>query len=191
MPSSIGRGGIASSPSPNPTPGLCVSGEYIGAPQSIAASATLVGNGVQYFVPVWISRPVTLDRLAVNVTIVGGTGSLMRMGIYYDNGAHTPGTLLLDGGTVDTNGATGLRTVTISQGLGVGLWWFSAAQQANPSPAATVTTIVVAHGAVPTAAPTQPISTRYKTGITGAFVDASGLTTSDGSVGIRVMGRIV
>lgn len=170
---------------------LAVSAAYIGAPQSIAVTATAVGNGVQYFVPVWVPRLLSLDQLAVNVTIVGGTGSLMRLGIYNDTGAHVPGTVLLDAGTVATESGTGLKSITIDQSLTPGLWWFSGCQQGVPSPNATVSTAFLATASSTAGALTQTISCRYKTGVTGAFATASALSAADGVAGIKVLGRVV
>jgi hypothetical protein len=54
------------------------------------------------------------------------------MGIYADNGLGKPGALILDAGTVST--ASGFGTITISQILTGGIYWFAMAEQGGTPP---------------------------------------------------------
>jgi hypothetical protein len=89
-------------------------------------------NGVCRTVPWLISRAVTLTRIGLEVTTAGEVGSLLRLGIYADNGSSYPGALILDAGTV-TGAAVGFPELTINQTLGPGIYWMSAATQAAPT----------------------------------------------------------
>jgi hypothetical protein len=165
-----------------------MSGNYI---SGVAASvgSVLPGNGVLYLIPVNVDRNLTIDQLAINVTVAGGGGSLCRLGIYQD-ASSLPGTLLLDAGTVGT-ATIGLKTITVSQSLTPGRYWFAAVQQGAPTPAATYTTFTGASGAVPASNITSVISGRYAVSITAALPAVATLNAADGSVILRVMGRVV
>jgi len=74
-------------------------------------------------------RGGTLDRLAFNVTTVGGALSVARVGIYTNSSPILiyPDALVVDGGQYDTSavGGTGVKSTTISQELEAGdLYWF-------------------------------------------------------------------
>ena len=87
----------------------------------------------QYFIPLWVPRDLSIDRLACSVSTQGGTGSLIRLGLYANtisSGQDQPGTLVVDGGTVDSAASTGDKTVSFtSTPLTAGLYWLSACQQ--------------------------------------------------------------
>lgn len=88
-----------------------------------------------YFVPLDIGATVTLDRIAIVIpTTVGSVGSVVRLGIYNDDGSNWPGTLLLDAGTVSST-VTGPIAVTISQALTAGRYWMAACGQGAPATA--------------------------------------------------------
>ncbi len=83
--------------------------------------------------PFLAARNITVDRIAVQITIAGGAGTLVRLGIYRDNGAGYPGVLLLDAGSVPADGATGNKTITISQALTKGLYWTALISDGTPT----------------------------------------------------------
>jgi hypothetical protein len=71
--------------------------------------------------PFMVSRPVTVDRIGIAVT-VPAPGSTLHLGIYADDGTGRPGARLLDTGALD--GATvGTREPTVAQYLAPGLYW--------------------------------------------------------------------
>lgn len=88
------------------------------------SSTDTIGANLLVAVPYPIVRPMTADRIAVEVSTGGAAGALLRLGIYNDNGAGLPGTLKLDAGTVDST-TTGLKTITISHALARGLYWLA------------------------------------------------------------------
>lgn len=116
-----------------------VSGYYYTPLAAGGVAATTRTNGVMYAIPIYFNRPLVLDRIGVDVTIAGGAGSLIRLGIYNSSAtnAGAPGTLLLDAGTVDSTG-TGLLEITISQAVSAGTYWLIAVPQGTPTPEPTI-----------------------------------------------------
>jgi hypothetical protein len=81
-------------------------------------------------IPSPIARDCILDRIAINVTIVGTAGAVIRLGIWEDDGSGGyPGKLILDAGTVVGDSGTGVKAITISQPVQAGLIWVGAAIQ--------------------------------------------------------------
>lgn len=56
------------------------------------------------------------------------TGCVVRLGIYNDDGTGNPGTLLVDGATINGNSAT-VQEVTVSAVITGGLYWFAGVTQ--------------------------------------------------------------
>lgn len=80
---------------------------------------------VLYFAPIVIPTGFSADRIAIviNATVAGNA----RLGIYNNrNSVNLPGTLVLDAGTVATDGATGEAYIAISQALDPGKYWLAA-----------------------------------------------------------------
>lgn len=89
-------------------------------------------NGICRAHPWIVRRSVTLVRIGVEITTAGEAGSLVRLGVYADNGSAYPGALLFDAGTV--SGATvAFPEITISQTLSPGIYWVAAANQSAPT----------------------------------------------------------
>ena len=81
-------------------------------------------------VPFFCRKTTTFDRIAVSQVTNAPATSVMRLGIFNDDGTAYPGTVLLDAGTVATSaGAPATREITISQQLTPGLYWLAAVQQ--------------------------------------------------------------
>lgn len=74
-----------------------------------------------------VSKTATLDRIALWVQ-TGLALSVVRLGIYRDDGSGYPGARVLDAGTVDSSSA-GLKTITISQELTPDLYWIGGVAQ--------------------------------------------------------------
>ena len=74
-----------------------------------------------------INENVTLDRLAINVS-VAGTNTTYRLGIYNADTSGNPSTLRLDAGTV-LGTTTGVKELTISHALPKGVYYLVVARQ--------------------------------------------------------------
>jgi len=80
----------------------------------------------------FIARPLTIDRIAINVSSAGATGKKARLGIYANGTNNYPGSLVLDAGTVDVD-STGVKAITIDQSLSKGIYWFVVNSDGTPS----------------------------------------------------------
>jgi hypothetical protein len=60
-----------------------------------------VANGVMSAARVGVPEATSITSIAAEVTIAGSAGSVIRLGVYNDNGHGYPGTLLVDAGTID------------------------------------------------------------------------------------------
>lgn len=85
-------------------------------------------NGTGTAAPFWVSQPTTFDRIGAQVTVVGAAGTVVRLGIYADNGNGTPGALIIDAGTI-AGDAVASAEVAISKTLAPGLYWLVAVSQ--------------------------------------------------------------
>lgn len=109
---------------------------------------------VQGFMPLqqFYLPPISLSGIAAEVTTAGTAGSLLRLGLFADNGSGQPGNLLLDAGTID---GTVVAVSTIALGAatvwGGGYVWGGTAQQGAPVTASTMRTT----GGPPLGAPVQ------------------------------------
>lgn len=94
------------------------------------ASAGIPPEGVERCAPFIPGRNCTISQLAASITAAGTAGAVVRLGIRNDDGTgNNPGTLLLDGGTIDGT-VVGNAFVTISQPLVAGTkYWLTAAAQ--------------------------------------------------------------
>lgn len=155
---------------------------YTTSPQAAGAVNTL-GNSTLRVVPWIVERTISIDRLVGDISAVGEAGSLLRMGIYADDGGGYPGSLIVDGGTIAGDSAT-VQQVTISTTLTPGVWWIGAAVQAAATTQPTVrivsgwhpTVPLRAGSALPGAASTQ---TGYSmTGVTAALPASFSATPS-------------
>jgi len=95
-----------------------------------AASALTVNQLMA--MPIGIGNSVTLDRICCNIGVGGTAGSVVRLGLYADDGMGSPGALILDAGTINGT-TTGAHEITISQALTAGwVWVAGVAQVAAP-----------------------------------------------------------
>ena len=86
-----------------------------------------------YATAIYVPRGASIDRVAVEVTIGGSAGSVVRLGLYA-NGTNGVGGLLFDAGTVDTTSG-GYKELTVSwTNLTGDIYWLVAvAQVAAPT----------------------------------------------------------
>jgi len=112
-----------------------------------ATTSNAMGNGTLRGMGVYIPTAKTIDRIGAEVTSAGESGSVVRLGIYNDDGTGYPGALLLDAGTIDGTSAT-VQPITISQAVNAGLYWFVAAVQAAPTTQPTLRVVSAATNAI-------------------------------------------
>jgi hypothetical protein len=171
------------------------SGSWYSASNNASTSASL-GNGTLRVAPLYIPNACTLAAIAAEVTGAGSTGSVVRLGIYNDNGSGFPGSLLLDAGTINGTSAT-VQSISISQALGPGLYWIGGVLQGAPVTDPTLRTCnvsMLAAGQFGIAAGTAPTGTAIvgyqQTGITSTLATWTGtLANSTGTVP-RVMVKV-
>lgn len=101
---------------------------YFASPSGVTTVNTL-GNGNLRLSPWVVERPITLTRLAAEVTTIGDVGSKIRLGVYSDTGTLLPNALLVDAGQI-AGDATGVQELTISLALAPGVYWIGGAVQA-------------------------------------------------------------
>lgn len=99
---------------------LRVGGYFCYAWRTPVATAMAVDH--LYGQPFLAGRNITVDRIAVNITIAGAGGTAIRLGIYKNGTNLYPGALLLDAGTVAADGVA-IREININQSLVKG-WYF-------------------------------------------------------------------
>jgi hypothetical protein len=108
-----------------------------------------LGVGTLRVLPWVVTRTFSIDRIGGEVTAIGDVGSLLRLGVYADNGNAYPGALVLDAGTIAGDSATA-QQVTCALTLAPGLYWIGGAVQAVTTTQPTVRIV----GAF---APTSPL----------------------------------
>ena len=97
-------------------------------------TATASSMAVDAFVatPMFISTALTAISLTVR-TVTHTTNGVARLGIYNMASTGEPGSLLLDAGTISYTASSQTHTVTISQALDVGWYFFGMVNQSGSS----------------------------------------------------------
>jgi hypothetical protein len=106
------------------------SGSFVCPPLGAATSAPTQSeaHAVAWFIP----YAQTFDRVCVTCTTLAAS-SVIRAGVYADNGSGYPGALISDWGTMDTS-TTGDKTITVSWSPTPGLYWMvGVAQGGTPT----------------------------------------------------------
>ncbi len=91
-------------------------------------------NGTMYGFAFDLAGNQKIDRIGTEVTTAGGTGSVVRLGLYDSDGNGLPGNLISDAGTVasaTTGGKEATVAITIKKG---GRYWAVVVPQGAPSP---------------------------------------------------------
>lgn len=185
-----GTADIRTLPANTISPISYVSGEYFYCHSAGASgTSTLVNNRAS--VTRWdVTTPITITRLFAEVTTVGEAGSKFRIGVWNDDGAGKPGTLLLDAGQIDGDSAT-VQELTVSQALPIGTYWVGGAVQSaatTPPTMRVVSTSSIQHhyplGTSLPAANTQAVAWTHsgQSGAFGAFTPG----TIPGGVSARI-----
>jgi hypothetical protein len=158
---------------------------YVATSANATATAALTSGRLvlgQWYVP----NSCTIDRIGAEVTTVGSAGSVVRLGIYADNGYGMPGSLVLDAGTIDGTSQT-VQSITLGTptSLSRGVYWFGAACQVADC---TVRSSAGAYSGYAysfmTSAPTagQTFGSYYQASVTGALPATFSTTPTIGTV---------
>jgi hypothetical protein len=110
-------------------------GEYmltwgLGGPTTSATIA--IADRLSATYPVVVSRPVTIDRLAIKVTVAATAGKKARLGIYRFGANCYPGALVKDYGEVAVD-STGIKVIDFDQALSKGLYWMVFISDGTPT----------------------------------------------------------
>lgn len=107
-------------------------GIYWGAPQAGNVATLALTAATMYASQLMLVRPMTFDRLAIEITVAAGAGNSARLGIYADGTNAYPGALVVDVGTVAIDSAAIVAaTITGNQALSAGRYWLAILPQAN------------------------------------------------------------
>lgn len=108
-----------------------VSGRLYTSSLSAGAATTLViSSGLLYAIPYRVSKTATYVVLGIEIT-TNTTGNF-RLGVYNDSGG-VPASLKFDGGAVAMGGASGFKSVSISQILTPAWYWLAFVSDATPT----------------------------------------------------------
>lgn len=158
------------------------------------SASSAMGNGTLRASPIKFDRAVRLDRIGAEVTTIGEAGSLIRLGIYRDNGNFYPGNLILDAGTILGDSAA-IQAITIDQALAPGVYWLCAAVQSAPTTQPTVriasTMIVPGPGALASSLSANTTMGVSQAGVSGALPAAFTSTITVSGTIPRILWRLV
>lgn len=156
-------------------------GQYYGMSIITEATSALTANR-SYYMPFFVSKQTTFDRIAVR-TGAGFVGTATtRLGIYNnDTTTGNPSTVNLDAGTVSCTAATSLYQITISKTLAAGWYWTVVNTQ---TAAATNNFEQKQYSFSPfaekkVATTMDEISSYYQNSVTGAFATAGTLVNNN------------
>ena len=113
---------------------------YIYAPIGLLNEGGAVGtaNSTAWAVPFYVPATTTAVSLLIDVMLLAGTSSNMRLGIYNNSATDDyPNALVIDAGIILTDtvsGSTGKNIITISVSLTAGLYWLVSAKQGTGLP---------------------------------------------------------
>ena len=175
-------------------PRVYTSGQYFFCNSQGTTSTGNTTNNTVRVSPWLVTEVITISRLFAEFTAAGEASSEFRFGIWNDDGAGKPGTLLLDAGTASTAGSPGAFEVTVSQAVGPGIYWVGGAVQNASSTQPTMRTVNTS--TLPTALPlgsslpsTTAAGTFIQGSVTGAFSDftaSPSLSTIAARIGFKV-----
>lgn len=79
-----------------------------------------------------VARDITVDRIAIEVTVGGAGGTKARLGIYSVGDNLAPGALVDDSGEVAVD-STGVKAITIDQALTKGIYYTALVTDGTPT----------------------------------------------------------
>lgn len=151
-------------------------------PEGARSTVTPV-DGSASAVPFWVSSARSFDRIGCEVTVAGAASSVVRLGIYADNGSGTPGVLILDAGTV-AGDSLGTKEITVSQALSGGLYWLVAVGQGGTPQLRAVVNNLLGGAGVSSLAVATGASPRCGYTMTGTSGALPGTFTSTGQTAL-------
>lgn len=112
-------------------------GEWITPLGNHSNNASFEVSGGVTLSPYYANEAISVDQFALNIQTGGGSGSVIRVGIFQDNGIASAMTLVVDCGTIVATGTGFITSAAFtSTPLSVGRYWIAAVWQvgSNPSP---------------------------------------------------------
>lgn len=109
-----------------------VTGYNIPGIDFLNVSTTAIATDTLRYGPMFVQTPITIDRIACEVTTAAAAGKLIRMGIYNADTNWQPTSLVLDAGTVAAD-TLGVKAITINQALPVGRYLLVSNTDGAPS----------------------------------------------------------
>lgn len=102
------------------------SGRYFGSAIGAAMAAVSRNTDTLFAIPFIVVKDESFDSIAIEVTIAGAAGKLVRLGVYNNQTGQdpVPGSLLVDAGTALID-STGVKEIPISVNLTKGLYWLA------------------------------------------------------------------
>ena len=102
---------------------------YYTVPAAGRTTATVAnGDGCAIAIPYFLGQSKAFDRIGVEITTAAASTNV-RLGIYADNGSNSPGSRVIDAGTIDAS-TLGAKEVTMNTGtLTQGMYWLVAVPQ--------------------------------------------------------------
>lgn len=150
-----------------------------------STTAAMTQNEVRA-IPLWLPQG-SYNALGAETTGAGEAGSVIRLGVYADDGNGYPSSLLVDAGTIAGDGATAFKTVSINLTLAAGWYWLAGVAQLCPATPPTVRVSSQGNPAIVTStSPGATTSVAFSgTSASGALNSTFGSPTRQGNT-IRV-----
>lgn len=146
--------------------------------------STNLTDQVVFYYPLILMNSPTLTAIQFNTGTGASTGALLRCGIYNDTNGK-PSTVLVDFGTVPGTAGFSSITLSVSQALTPGRYWFAFCQQGAPTPNSINVNSNGGNVMLPTllmdtasnaATNSKQFAAYTQTGVSGAFATAGTLT---------------
>ncbi len=102
----------------------------VGMPLQSTGTLAIAAENI-YASPFWVARNMSVDRLALQITVAAAAGKFMRLGLYTSTSALLPSTLIVGSDAIAAD-ATGVKTATIDVDLTRG--WYHVAVLSDGTP---------------------------------------------------------
>jgi hypothetical protein len=160
-----------------------ISGRYYLPGATLTLNAAIIGEALLVAVPFYIGRDCTLDRIGVDVSTIGTSPGVVRLGLYADDVTTPgiPGALILDAGTQDGTAAN-FNPLTINQAVTSSVIWVASVTQGAAGTRPTVRTYGQGWGGYNGTTTGGAAGSRvgfYRASVTGALPDPFGTITGD------------